>query len=120
MSLSWNEVRSRAIQFSREWELEKREEAEAKSFWDGFLNVFGLRRRLVASFEEPVKKIQGQYGYIDLFWPGKMLVEHKSRGGDLDRAKLQAFAYLFGLYEQLTAPLLPTMQKAKRRRSASS
>jgi hypothetical protein len=30
--------------------------------------VFGIQRRLVASFEEPVKRISGQYGYIDLFW----------------------------------------------------
>ena len=54
-----------------------REEAEAKSFWDEFFSVFGLRRRTVASFEEPVKKLSGDYGYIDLFWPGVLIVEHK-------------------------------------------
>jgi hypothetical protein len=30
---------------------------------------------VVASFEEPVRKLSGDYGYIDLFWPGIVLVE---------------------------------------------
>ena len=34
MPLSWNEIKSRAIAFAKEWEGEAREEAEAKSFWD--------------------------------------------------------------------------------------
>jgi len=36
MPLSWNEIKSRALAFSKEWELESSEDAEAKSFWDGF------------------------------------------------------------------------------------
>ena len=46
MPISWNEIRHNAIQFSREWATETREEAEAKSFWDEFFQVFGIRRRL--------------------------------------------------------------------------
>lgn len=34
--LSWNEIRTRALQFSREWEGETREMAEYQSFWDDF------------------------------------------------------------------------------------
>ena len=68
MPISWNEIRHNAIRFGREWAEETRERAEAKTFWDEFFAVFGIRRRLVASFEEPVKRISGQYGYIDLFW----------------------------------------------------
>jgi hypothetical protein len=68
-ALSWNEIRHNAIRFSNGWTCETREHAEAKSFWDEFFAVFGIRRRTVASFEEPVKKITGDYGYIDLFWP---------------------------------------------------
>ena len=79
MPISWNEIRQNAIRFSREWAEEHREDAEAKSFWDEFFGVFGVRRRLLATFEEPVRKINGQYGYIDLFWRGMMLAEHKSR-----------------------------------------
>ncbi len=94
MPISWNEIRQNAVRFSREWSEERREKAEAKSFWDEFFAVFGIRRRLFATFEEPVKKITGQYGYIDLFWPGVMLAEHKSRGKSLDKAESQAFSYI--------------------------
>lgn len=55
MPLSWNEIRSRALAFSREWQQESSEDAETKSFWDGFFNVFGISRRRVATFEEPLK-----------------------------------------------------------------
>lgn len=34
MPLSWNEIKSRALEFSREWQNETREHAEAKTFWD--------------------------------------------------------------------------------------
>lgn len=52
MPISWNEIRQNAIAFSRDWKDENREEAEAKTFWDEFFQVFGLIRRTVASFEE--------------------------------------------------------------------
>ena len=94
MPLSWNEIRQNAVRFARDWAEESREEAEAKSFWDAFFAVFGLQRRLVATFEEPVRKLNGQYGYIDLFWPGVMLAEHKSGGKSLDKAESQAFRYI--------------------------
>jgi hypothetical protein len=106
MPISWNEIRQNAIRFSREWAEERREDAEAKTFWDDFFTVFGMRRRLLATFEEPVKKINGQYGYIDLFWRGTMLAEHKSRGLSLDKAESQAFSYIQDLArEQRTADL---------------
>lgn len=35
--LSWNEIRSRALAFSKEWANETSEDAEAKAFWDSFL-----------------------------------------------------------------------------------
>ncbi len=50
MALSWNEIKSRATTFSKEWQNESREDAEAKSFWDAFFNVFGITRRRIASF----------------------------------------------------------------------
>jgi type II restriction/modification system DNA methylase subunit YeeA len=84
MPLSWNEIKSRAIAFSKEWEAETSEDAEAKSFWDGFFNIFGISRKRVASFEEPVKKLGEKQGFIDLFWKGRLIAEHKSRGKDLD------------------------------------
>jgi len=97
MALSWNEIKIRAVSFSKEWENETSEDAEAKSFWDGFFNVFGVPRKRVASFEQAVKKLGNKDGYIDLLWKGVILVEHKSRGKDLDRAYKQALDYFPGL-----------------------
>ncbi|WP_462137713.1 DNA methyltransferase [Candidatus Mycalebacterium sp.] len=95
--LSWNEIRSRALDFSGEWASESSEDAESKSFWDGFFHIFGVSRHRIASFERRVKKIDGKDGYIDLLWKGVMLVEHKSRGKNLDRAYEQALDYFPGL-----------------------
>jgi len=100
MPLSWNEIKDRALAFSKEWAHAESEDAEAKSFWDSFFNVFGVSRRRLASFERPVKKIDGKDGYIDLLWKGVVLVEHKSRGKDLDRAYKQATDYFPGLKER--------------------
>ncbi len=100
MPLSWNEIRSNAIQFSKDFAGETREHAEAKTFWDGFFGVFGLNRRHLASFEEPVKKLSGQYGFIDLFWKGVLLAEHKSAGKDLSKATSQAFDYVQSLIRE--------------------
>ncbi len=100
MPLSWNEIRARAHAFAKEWADESREDSEAKSFWDAFFDVFGISRRRVASFETPVRKDDGKGGYIDLLWKGVLLVEHKSRGRDLDRAYRQAVDYFPGLKER--------------------
>lgn len=99
MPLSWNEIKTRAIEFSKEWENETSEDAEAKSFWDGFFNVFGIGRKRVASFETKVKKLDGKDGFIDLLWKGVVLVEHKSGGKSLDKAYKQAKDYFPGLKE---------------------
>lgn len=97
MPLSWNEIKDRALRFSREWADEANEHAEAKSFWDDFFNIFGVSRRRVANFERRVKKLDGRDGYIDLLWKGVLLIEHKSRGKDLTRAHTQARDYFHGL-----------------------
>ena len=99
MVLSWNEIKNRAINFSKEWESEEREDAESQSFWNDFFNIFGISRKRVASFEEPVKKLGEKRGRIDLFWKGTLLVEHKSKGKDLDKAYTQALDYFPGLKE---------------------
>ncbi|MBP7418824.1 MAG: class I SAM-dependent DNA methyltransferase, partial [Xanthomonadales bacterium] len=99
MPLSWNEIKDRALRFSREYAQESSEDAEAKSFWDGFFDVFGISRRRLAAFEKAVEKHGGGRGRIDLFWPGVLMVEHKSRGRDLDRAYAQALDYFPGLPE---------------------
>lgn len=98
-NLSWNEIKNRALDFQKKWENEKRENAEKQTFYNEFFEVFGLSRRRVASFEEPVKKLNNRQGFIDLFWKGVLIVEHKSLGKNLQEAKDQAFEYFEGLKE---------------------
>lgn len=100
MALSWHEMKSRALAFANEWKEETREDAEAKTFWDQFFHIFGISRRRVASFEVAIKKLNGKHGYIDLLWPGTLLVEHKSRGKDLDSAYTQGLDYFHGLTDK--------------------
>jgi hypothetical protein len=100
MPLSWNEIKDRALHFSRDCAADRSENAEAKTFWDGFFHVFGISRKRVASFEARVKKRDGQDGYIDLLWKGILLIEHKSRGKNLDRAYTQALDYFPGINER--------------------
>ena len=99
MALSWNEIKDRALKFTKEWEGESRERAEKDTFWNDFFNVFGISRRRLATFEEPVKKLNNKQGFIDLFWKGTLLVEHKSKGKNLDAAFEQATDYFHGIKE---------------------
>ena len=96
MPLSLNDIRARALAFAREWADADSENADAKSFWDAFFDVFGVLRRRVATFEKRVRMVDGKYGYIDLLWKGTLLVEHKSRNKNLDRAHKQAIDYFPG------------------------
>jgi hypothetical protein len=75
MPLSWNEIKSRALAFSREWADAADEASEAKPFWIAFFEIFGITNKRVATFEHAVKKFGGGQGYVDLFWPGVLLVE---------------------------------------------
>lgn len=107
MPLSLNEIKDRALAFSREWDGEKAERAEAQTFWNEFFNVFGVTRRRIASFEEPVRRAKARFeekggkgGFIDLFWRGVLIAEHKSLGRDLDSAYKQALEYFEGLAER--------------------
>ena len=97
MALSWNEIKDRAVRFSKEWENTTNEEADAKPFLDAFFDVFGITRKKIGTFEHRVKKLSDADGYIDLLWKGTILVEMKSRGKNLDRAFQQAIDYTHGL-----------------------
>lgn len=93
--LSWNEIERRAVSFSTRWAGETYEKGESQSFWSEFLTVFGIdRRRHGAFFEYAIKKAGGKQGFIDLFWPGRLLAEQKSARRDLTKATGQALDYL--------------------------
>ena len=100
MRLSWNEIRARAAAFSNEWRDAAYEKGETQSFYNDFFRVFGVKRRSVARYEEHVAKLDNRSGYIDLFWPGQLLVEQKSAGRDLERAYDQAGEYFDALPER--------------------
>ena len=96
MPLSWNEISNNALAFSHEWKDATSERADAQIFWNEFFRVFDVNPRRIASFEKRVNTAAGP-GFIDLLWKGRLIIEHKSRGGNLDRAHAQALGYFSGL-----------------------
>ena len=100
MRLSWNEVRARAAGFAHEWRDAAYEKGETQSFYNDFFAIFGVERRSVARYEEHVRRLDDRSGFIDLFWPGVLIVEQKSAGRDLARAYEQAGSYFDALPER--------------------
>ena len=101
MRLSWNDVRARAAAFAEEWRDASYESGETQSFYNDFFKVFGVRRSSVARYEQHVTKLDNSAGFIDLFWPGVLIVEQKSAGRDLAKAYEQAGGYFDALPEHL-------------------
>jgi len=99
MRLSWNEVRVRAAAFAEEWRDEAYEKGETQSFHNDFFGVVGIRRGPVARQGEDVAQAGKRSGFIDLFWPGELIVEQKSAGRDLKKAYGQAGEYFDALPE---------------------
>lgn len=96
-SLGWNEINQRARVFVSEWNGVTEERSEAQSFLNDFLYIFGVNRRRVAYFENPVEKANGHKGFIDMLWKGQILVEMKTKGKNLEKAFEQAFDYVLKL-----------------------
>lgn len=99
-TLSWNEIKSRANAFAKNWADAGHEDSQAKPFLIDFFEIFGITNKRVATFEHAVKKYGGKDGYVDLFWPGILLVEMKSKGKDLSKAFDQAMDYFSGIQER--------------------
>lgn len=97
MGLNWNEIKSRALLFSQTWADACNEKSQSTPFWIDFFEIFGITDKRVATFEHNVKKLSGAQGFVDLFWPGKLLVEQKSLGKDLTVANTQAMDYLHNI-----------------------
>ena len=95
MRLSWPEIRANAAHFSEEWRGKGYEKGQTHSFYDEFFAIFGVPRKQVAVYEQRVKALDTRRsgGFIDLFWPGTLIVEQKSIGRNLDRAMAQALDY---------------------------
>lgn len=97
MRLTQGEIRAKAIRFAADWKDAASERADAQSFWIELFDVYGIKKRSVAVFEEKVRNLKGTYSRIDIFFSGVMLGEHKSRGEDLTKAQSQAFEYVQSL-----------------------
>lgn len=103
VNLGANEIKRRALEFSKEFEDAHRESGESQIFWHEFFKVFGRSSRSVFTYEAAVKryvKDKTIRGRIDAFWKGTLLVEHKSRGKNLDSALEQGMDYFHGLQER--------------------
>ena len=90
MPPSSNEIRALAAQVARKWKNAGYEKGETHSFYEGLFQVFGRRRESVAFYEEHVQKLDDTSGFIDVFWPGVLIVEPKSAGRDLAATYEQA------------------------------
>jgi hypothetical protein len=98
-ALTRNEIRKRLSAFSQQWKNASRENADSKLFWARFYECFGIRPESATIYEKSVAKLGGKLGFIDSFIPGKLIVEHKSKGQSLDRAFEQATDYFIALPE---------------------
>lgn len=96
--MSTSEPFSRAVaaQIAEKYAAVSSEKGFDQSFWRDILgelcriDVFALVR-----FQHPVlDEASGSTRFIDAFWPGVLLIEHKSRGKSLDVAETQAREYL--------------------------
>jgi hypothetical protein len=88
-------MRARAVTFAANWKDETSERSGSQMFWREFLEIFGVDIRRVAYFEQLAKRTStGNYGFIDLYWPGVLIAEQKSAGKDLEEAERQALDYL--------------------------
>lgn len=113
MPLSWNEIRARAGRFAEEWQGRGYEKGDTGQFYHQFFEVFGQKPRDVnIYFEKRVKLASSNQGFIDLFWPGTLLVEQKSQGRNLAKARTQATDYYLALkdYERPRYILLSDFQ----------
>lgn len=100
MRHSWNEIAARAEKFAIEWADASYEKGESQTFWTELLEVFGVNRKRAGGYFEYAVKLAGKkYGFIDMFLPGKLLIEQKSAGRDLGTAQGQALGYLDGLVD---------------------
>ena len=101
MRLQWSEIRARAAAFSERHKQARYEKGETQTFYNDFFDCFGVSRRQVATYEQRVRNLPGdKQGFIDLYWPGTLIVEQKSAGLDLKKASNQALDYYDWLPEK--------------------
>lgn len=104
--LSLNEIRTRVAKFVVDYKDVKNEKQHTGDFWKAFMRCYGVEDSFLhgVTFEYPAKRSDtGGIGYIDVFMPGRYLIEQKTDGkikrpksGGESNAEQQASAYLTG------------------------
>ena len=98
--LTWDNIQSNAVAFSKRWKDAHNEEAQAQSFTTDFLQVFGVDDpEAMGGFEYKVPLSGNRTGYIDYLWKGQIAIEMKARGKDLSAAFEQLRNYVSHLPE---------------------
>ena len=93
--LTTNELRTRLAAFAHKWKGASSEDADEKLFTADFLACFDIAAHQYKR-EYAVPRQDGSTGYMDGFIPGKLIIEGKSLGKDLKKARAQAEAYRWG------------------------
>lgn len=101
---------SEAKKFADKYSAITSEKQFDQSFWrDLFTHVCGIDDLLSTGieFQYPVRSQDtGTIKFIDALWPSVVLVEHKSKGEDLDKAYRQATEYWISLDPKLRTPYI--------------
>jgi hypothetical protein len=99
-----------ARKFAEKYAQISSEKQFAQTFWRDFFSQLLRIDDLTSTgieFEVPVRShATGKVKWIDVLWPGVLLVEHKSAGEDLDKAEQQAREYLMSLEQSKVPPVV--------------
>ena len=88
------QLQTAAQNFADYYKNQTDERREKDTFWNEFFAIFGIDRKNVAHFEYAVKDPSNNTQFVDVFWEGIFLAEHKSANKNLAKAKEQAERYL--------------------------
>ena len=97
--LSWDNIQSNAVAFSKRWQGVTSEKQQDQGFIESLLQVFGVDDvRAVGTFQEKTR-IDNSTKWIDYLWKGKIAIEMKSKGESLDNALEQLREYMYSIPE---------------------
>ena len=106
MGLNWNEIKSRALLFSKTWGDASNEDSLAKPFWIAFFEIFGItHKRSWPGFAGEALSVKH-----------RTAIEQAAQGVLTARAQF-ASSSLAGLCDPLT--MLPAMLKARQKRDTA-
>ena len=132
MGLHWNEIKSRALLFSKTWDDACNEKSLATPFWIDFFEIFGITDKRIGTIA--VLDARAQFGssladlYDPLTMPPALLKAHQKPDTAIDAAyqpsggkksyasEVECVAFLFELYQRITS-LLPAPAAKQTRKS---